>query len=247
MGNRPEGAPPVEDSITLTGLDGITLLLDPRQSVSDQVHVALRDAIVQVRLAPGSSISENAICKVFAVSRTPVRAALQRLAEEGLVEIFPQRGSFVAPIKLSDLQDSHFVRRSLEVALLREVAPDWTAQMSRAMRDKIAEQARFIAARDAEGFFSADEEFHHLLATYAGREGVWQAILAAKVQLSRFVRSWAYPDRLADVIKEHTAIVDALDRGDSGAAEQALVTHLDMIFMIYKGIPEDERRRLAMP
>ena len=245
MNNPPGGPPPVEHSITLTGLDGINLVVNNRQSVSEQVHGALREAIVDVRLAPGSPISENTICRRFSVSRTPVRAALQRLAEEGLVEVFPQRGSFVAPIKLSGLQDSHFVRRSLEVALLREVAPRWTTGMSREMRSMIAKQEQVIAARDADGFFAADEEFHHLLASFAEREGVWQAILAAKVQLSRFVRSWANPERLADVIKEHTAIVDALDRGDAAAAERALVTHLDMIFMIYDGIPEEDQRRLS--
>jgi DNA-binding GntR family transcriptional regulator len=246
MKNPRDEAPSVKYSITLTGLEGIGLVVDHRQSVTEQVHGALREAIVDVRLAPGSPISENSICRQFSVSRTPVRAALQRLVDEGLVEVFPQRGSFVAPIKLSELQDSHFVRRSLEVALLREVAPRWTTGMSRDMRRMISKQDRAIGARDADGFFSADEEFHHLLARFAEREGVWQAILAARVQLSRFVRSWAYPDRLADVIREHAAIVDALDRHDAAGAENALVTHLDMIFMIYRGIPEEQRRRLAI-
>lgn len=247
MGHPDEGsrreAP--RTTLGLTGLEGIELVVDHAFSVTDQVYAALRGAIVEVRLEPGSPISENSICRQFSVSRTPVRAALQRLAEEGLVEVFPQRGSFVAPIRLTGLQDSHFIRRSLEIALLREIAPAWTPGMSRKMRRKIAEQKRLIAARDGDGFFYADEEFHHLLATFAGREGVWQAILAAKVQLSRFVRSWANPERLADVIKEHTAIVDALDRGDAKAAERALVTHLDMIFMIYEGIPEEDQRRLS--
>lgn len=246
MKNLWEVSPQVENSITLTGLDGIDFVVNHRQSVTEQVHGALREAIVYVRLAPGSPISENSICRQFSVSRTPVRAALQRLAEEGLVEVFPQRGSFVAPIKLSELQDSHFVRRSLEVALLREVAAKWTTGMSRDMRHMISKQQRVVAARDADAFFSADEEFHHLLASFAEREGVWQAIMAAKVQLTRFVRAWATPDRLADVIREHTSIVDALDRHDAVAAEQALVTHLDMIFMIYRGIPEEDRQRLAI-
>lgn len=245
---HPQGSPQASPYATLglTGLEGIDLVIHHRRSVTDQVHGALRRAIVEVRLEPGSPISENSICRQFSISRTPVRAALQRLAEEGLVEVYPQRGSFVAPIKLAGLQDSHFVRRSLEVALLREVAAGWTASMSREMREKIAEQQQFIAAGDGDGFFHADEEFHHLLATFARREGVWHAIMAAKISLSRFVRSWANPERLADVIREHTAIVDALDRGDPAGAEAALTSHLDMIFMIYEGMPEEDRRRLSV-
>ncbi len=229
-----------------TGLEGLDLVRDRHRSASEQVHATLRRAIIEVRLAPGSQISENSICRQFAVSRTPVRAAIQRLAEEGLIDVYPQVGSFVAPIRLAGLQDSHFIRRSLEIALLREVAPLWTPEKSRAMRQAVAEQERFIAAGDGDGFFRADEEFHHLLGTFAGREGVWQAVLGAKVTLTRFQRSWQTAERLPDVIAEHLAIVDALDRGDAIDAERALATHLDMIFVIFGRLPEAERNSLAV-
>lgn len=249
MKSRSTELPGVESQLTTlgaTGLEGLDLVLDRQRSASDQVHAALRRAIIEVRLAPGSPISENSICRQFAVSRTPVRAAIQRLSEEGLVDVYPQVGSFVAPIRLVGLQDSHFIRRSLEIALLREVAPLWTQDMSRAMRQAVAEQERFIAADDGNGFFRADEDFHHLLGTFAGREGVWQAVLGAKVALTRFQRSWQTAERLPDVIIEHLAIVDALDRGDTTAAEQALVSHLDMIFVIFGRMPEQQRKNLAV-
>ncbi len=226
------------------GIESIELVVDRYGSMADQVHAALRDAIVEVRLAPGAPISENSICRQFAVSRTPVRSAIQRLSEEGLVDVYPQLGSFVAPIRLGELQDSHFIRRSLEVALLREVAPKWTPAMSAAMREAIADQERHIAAGDAGGFFMADEAFHRVLGTASGRDGVWQAILAAKVTLSRFHRYWAQPQRLSAVITEHLAVVDALDRGDAPGAETALVTHLDMVFVIYEQLPEEQRKHL---
>jgi len=228
-----------------TGLEGLELVLDRHRSATDQVHAALRRAIVEVRLAPGSPISENSICRQFAISRTPVRAAIQRLSEEGLIDVYPQVGSFVAPIRLTGLQDSHFIRRSLEIALLREVARIWKPEMSRAMRELVAEQERMIAAGDGDGFFRADEEFHHLLGTFAGREGVWQAILAAKVPLTRFQRSWQTAERLPDVIREHLAVVEALDRGNAEGAEQALIAHLDMIFVAVERMPEEERRSLT--
>lgn len=229
-----------------TGLEGLELVRDLHRSASEQVHATLRRAIIEVRLLPGSQISENSICRQFAVSRTPVRAAIQRLAEEGLVDVYPQVGSFVAPIRLAGLQDSHFIRRSLELALLREVAQAWTSERSQAMRQAVIEQERYIAAGDGDGFFRADEEFHHLLGTFAGREGVWQAVLSAKVTLTRFQRSWQTAERLPDVIKEHLAIIDALDCGNVIAAEQALAMHLDMIFVIFGRMPEAERNKLAI-
>lgn len=245
-GTRAESPPLPESALGATGLESLSITLDRHGSVSDQLHSVLHRAIVEVRLLPGTPISENSICRQFAVSRTPVRAAIQRLSEEGLVDVFPQLGSFVSPISLAGLQDSHFIRRSLEVALLREVATRWTPEMSRQMRDAVAEQERVIACNDPDGFFHADEAFHHLLATMAGREGVWQAILSAKVALTRFHRYWAKPERLPDVILEHLAVVDALDRGDVAAAEQALTTHLDMVFVIFEQMPEDQRRNLSL-
>ena len=78
----------------------LTIIFDRRRQVGDQVYEALKKAIVSLRLPPGASISENRICRQIGVSRTPVRAAIIRLVEDGLIEVFPQKGSFVAPIKL---------------------------------------------------------------------------------------------------------------------------------------------------
>lgn len=227
------------------GIESLVGSIDRRTSVADQVHAALRRAIIEVRLPPGAPISENSICRQFAVSRTPVRAAIQRLSEEGLVDVYPQLGSFVSPIRLAGVHDSHFVRRSLEVALLREVAPHWTKAMSREARAVIDDQKRVIAANDLDGFFFADEAFHRLFTTHAGREGVWEAIQTAKLPLTRFHRYWAKPDRLPNVISEHLAVVEALDRSDAAGAEKALVTHLDMVFVILEALPEEERRHLS--
>lgn len=238
--------PPARGNGEGADIERLELVVDRRISVADQVHAALRDAIIDVRLAPGAPISENSICRQFAVSRTPVRAAIQRLSEEGLVDVYPHLGSFVSPIRLEGLRDNQFVRRSLEAALLREVAPRWTGAMSRDMRAVIDEQERLLATDDPKGFLNADEAFHRLFAVFAGREGVWPAILAAKLPLTRFHRYSAKPDRLAHVVVEHLAVVDALDRGDAAAAEHALATHLDMIFVMFEALPEEERRHLSL-
>lgn len=228
----------------LPGLNGLELTLHRHGSVSDQVHAVLRQAILEVRLAPNESISENSICKQFSVSRTPVRAAIQRLAEEGLVDVSPQRGSYVSPLRLDGLRDGHFVRRTLELALLAETAQRWTPEMSETMLAIIADQERVVAAEDPDGFFREDERFHQTLVGYSGRPGVWAAIRAAKIPLMRFHRYWAHKDRLHDVLKEHRAVIDALDRGDAAAAETALALHLDMVFVIFDRMSDEQQTHL---
>jgi DNA-binding GntR family transcriptional regulator len=226
-------------------LEGIELRVDRRGSVADQVHAALRAAIIDIRLPPGAPISENSICRQFGISRTPVRAAIQRLSEEGLVDVYPQLGSFVAPIRLAGLQDSHFVRRSVELALVREAADAWTDAAADSLGAILAEQEAAVAAGDADAFHLADERFHAEIARIAGRESVWPMVLAAKLPLTRFIRFTGNARRLPEVIEEHRRVLDALRRRDGAAAEAALADHLDKIFVIYAGLPEEDRRVIA--
>lgn len=227
-----------------TDLATLQLDPDPGVSVTDRVHRLLRAAIIGVRLAPGTPISENSLCRQFSISRSPVRAAIQRLAEEGLVDVSPQRGSYVAALHMDQMHDSHFVRRSLEVALLRETAPRWTPEMTAQMRRVLGEQESALADCDADRFLELDETFHRTLAQLSGRAGVWAAIHTAYTALVRFHYYWAQMDRLADVVREHGAVVDALERGDSAGAEAALAEHLDMVFVILDRMPEDRRKEL---
>jgi DNA-binding GntR family transcriptional regulator len=224
------------------GLPAIRFQLDRRLPVADQVYDALRAAIVRVHLLPGTSISENSISRQFGVSRTPIRAAIQRLAEEGLIDVYPQQGSFVAPIKLGGIGDAHFVRRALEVAVLRETAKIWSPAMSAAAHAVPAKQQVLLDAGDLDAFHAADEEFHHLLMSFANREGVWTTISAAWTRLSRFMRLFGGPDRLPLVIEEHLAIIDALDAGNAAEAEARLVTHMDRAFVLLDQLPERYRR-----
>ncbi len=224
------------------GVDfGAPIRLDRRRPVSEQVYDALKQAIVTVRLLPGTSISENRICRHFGVSRTPVRTAIVRLAEEGLIDVYPQQGSFVAPIRLAGIAAGRFARRVLEAAVLREAAALWTAEMSRQSHAIIAAQSRAIAAGDTEAFHREDENFHHAFSVFAGREAVWGTILGAKASLARVMRLLGRPDRLPVVVAEHAAIVDALDAGDADAAVRRLEDHLDKIFQMIERLPDQYR------
>jgi DNA-binding GntR family transcriptional regulator len=219
----------------------IEFKLDRKRPVADQVYDALKHAIVTVRLLPGTSISENRMCRHFGVSRTPVRSAVVRLAEEGLIDVYPQQGSFVAPIRLASVRDSHFIRKHLELAVLRDAARLWTPAKSRAARAIIASQEAAIAAGDADLFHQEDERFHQAFSLFADREGVWSTILVAKARLGRFVRLFGKPERLPFVIEEHLGILDALDAGDAALATARLDSHLDKVFDMLDAMPEQYR------
>lgn len=223
----------------------IALELDRKRPVADQVYDALKQAIVTTRLLPGLSLSENRLCRHLSVSRTPVRTAITRLVEEGLIDVYPQQGSFVAPIRLGGISDSHFVRRSLEAALLRDVAKTWTPAMSAEVRAIIDSQDAAIMAKDADLFHDEDERFHRSFSVFAGREGVWSTVLVVRARLRRFMRLFGRSERLPEVVAEHRAIVDALDAGRANDAVARLEYHLDRIFILLEQLPDRYRPYVA--
>ncbi|GLS24122.1 GntR family transcriptional regulator [Labrys miyagiensis] len=218
---------------------GFAVEIDRKHPVADQIYDALKRAIITTRLLPGTSISENRICRHFGVSRTPVRSAVTRLSEEGLIDVYPQQGSFVSPIRLGEVRDSHFVRKNLELALLREAAAKWSPALSAQARAIVEVQRQALAAGDIDRFFEEDENFHQAFAAFAAREGVWSTVLQAKSRLARFVRLFGTPSRLPVVLDEHLIVLDALDAGRIGEAAQCMEEHLDMIFHILEQLPEE--------
>ncbi len=205
----------------------LAITFDRRRQVSDQVYEALKKAIVSLRLPPGTSISENRICRQVGVSRTPVRGAIIRLVDDGLIEVFPQKGSFVAPIKLSAVRNNHFIRKSLELAVLRRAAPAWGADRAAKSRQILERQAAALDADDLEQFHEFDEAFHRSFCEAAGLEGVWGTIQIAKARVDRVHRLAGGQGRLPLVIHEHRAILDALDAGDGERALSSLDYHLE--------------------
>jgi DNA-binding GntR family transcriptional regulator len=203
--------------------------LDRKRPAIDQIYEALKAAIVSVRLPPGTSISENRICRHIGVSRTPIRAAMIRLVEDELIDVYPQLGSFVAPIKLSTIRESHFVRKALELAVLREAAKIWTPALTERARAMIGSQRVAVTHGDVDLFHIEDEAFHRNISLSAGLPGVWNAIQSAKARVDRVHRLAAIEGRLPVVIIEHEAVVAALDAGRTDEAAARLEYHLDRI------------------
>ena len=217
-------------------LPPLGLTFDRRRSASDQIYEALKKAIVSLRLAPGASISENRICRQIGVSRTPVRSALIRLVEDGLIEVYPQKGSLVAPIKLSAVRDNHFIRKALELAVLARAAEVWTADVSARSHEIVARQAKALARQDIDSFHSLDEAFHAGICAAAGLQGVWSTILIAKARVDRVHRLASTEGRLRQVVVEHRDILDALDAGDAQRAGERLDYHLERAPSLMEGL-----------
>jgi DNA-binding GntR family transcriptional regulator len=228
--DAPKNGPavPAIDRASLRGAVPISLR---RNTISAQIHAMLRRDIIVGRLAPRVMLSEQDFATGFGVSRTPVREAMIKLAEEGLVEIFPQYGSFVAPIKLPDVFDSQFAREALECAAVDKAAGRLGKPQEAALKAAIRRQRALVRGQHRDEFFRADEDMHLLIFNIAGHETAWRFVESAKAQMDR-VRHIAItmPRKQASILAEHEAVVDALLAGDRKAAVGAMRAHLRGIF-----------------
>ncbi len=202
-----------------------------RPTIAQQAYQFLRREIVEGRLVPRAALSEADLSARLGVSRTPVREALIKLADEGLVDIYPQFGTFVAPIDLAEVYDSQFVRESLESAALAGAIERLDSDGAVRLRGFLDVQRASKKAGDLEAFFAADEAMHAFLMAIAGHPAVWPIVENAKAQMDRVRHLIIRREvKLAAILTEHAAIVDGVIRRDRVGAGEALRTHLRGLF-----------------
>lgn len=202
--------------------------LDVEGYLVERVHKALRAVIVEMRLRPGSSLSENEIAACLKVSKTPIREALIRLVEERLVTVVPKSGTRVALIDIERFREGCFVRLHLEVAAVAQAATLRNDGHIIQMKANISRQREALEKEAYWDFFLCDEQFHALILKAAGLGGLIQIIEVAKVEVDRIrsLRNRLGVRRTEIVLREHEAIVSAIADRDPGRASQAMRDHL---------------------
>lgn len=201
--------------------------VDRRSAVGPQVYVALREAIITLKLKPGKALSDKELATAFGVSRTPVREAFHKLAAEDLIEIYPQARTVVSRISLRRISEAQFIREAIEVAVIhravRQAGPTDLAHLAQILAAQ--ERAREQCAPD--DFFEQDECLHRAFAEIAGVPTAWKVTHSGNVHVDRLRRlSLELPSQLGELIDQHREIVSAVAAKDAMAAEQALRKHL---------------------
>ena len=228
-----------------TSLHALWEETSPDVNVRQRLYQALRQAIIRMVLAPGRALSEKEIAETFDVSRQPVREAFIRLSESGLLEVRPQRGTYVVRISEGAVMEARFVREAVEAAVARSAAENGLGGNVLGELDELIERQRRCAApQDYSRFFQLDEAFHRALALGAGHTSAWRVTEEVKAQLDR-VRYLSIPEStpIPKLVDQHQLIVDAITRQDPSAAEQAMCIHQREIL---HSLPELMRRFPAM-
>ncbi len=191
------------------------------------VFESLRAQIISVSLVPGTVLSRADLAARFGVSRTPVRDALMRLAEEGLVAVFPQHATLVSPIDMALARQAHFLRRAVELEIVETLAGDPPGDLIAALRELLERQRVYMTAGDTGAFIATDEAFHARMYVAAEVPDLLSLVRGRSGHLDRLRRLHLMtPGKAQRILDEHGRIVDALADGDTDRARMALRTHL---------------------
>ena len=201
--------------------------LDRSRHAAPQVFERLREMILSLELTPGTVLSRAELANRYGLSQTPVRDALMKLGEEGLVDIFPQHATVVSQINVSSALQAHFLRRSIELEVVRTLAEQHDAALIAELRATIARQTELLDLNNYERFALFDQTFHRQMYEAAGVPQLWDLVRRLSGHIDRLRRlHLPVEGKTMAVVQEHTEIVDAIERGDANAAQAALRGHL---------------------
>ena len=214
------------------------------ESAAATIERDLRRSIIELELLPGTRMSEQDIATRLGVSRQPVREALIRLAHSRLIEVRPYRGTVVARISAQEMTEALFVRQSVEIAVVGKAARAFDPWQRKRIESLLIKQEEASARHDHAAFRDHDEAFHIAIAKGAGVGIAWMAIADMKSHVDRVCNlTLRTIEDMQRRVREHRAIMAAIDAHDVTAAEAAMDAHLGSIL---DELPELEAKHPAL-
>ncbi len=217
--------------------------LDLSRPAVDQIYASLKSAILLRQLLPGQAVSENEIGQLFNSSRTPVREALSRLRDDGLIVTLPSRGTYVSRLSEKQIRSAQFIREALEVATVRRLCQmDLSPRAILDIEQAMNAQRQAIAQGDRKAFRLHDDQFHGALAAATGLDRLETLLMREKAALDR-LRVLAITDEahMLRLVSEHEAVFDAVMARDEARAVEGLRQHLRRVLGILSQIYEEHR------
>ncbi len=200
---------------------------------------AIKENIISLDLAPGTGISENEIAGFLGVSRTPVRESIQELNKASIIEIYPQRGSYVSLIDSKYVDEAVFLRRVLDTAVIEEACDMATEADIAKLEENVALQEFYLQNLSADKIYVLDNEFHKMIYTAAQKETVHAMRSAVMIHFDR-VRSLSMMTvKDTKIVNDHRQMLEAIKSKDKELAKQLVEKHLNR----YR-IDEEEIRAL---
>ena len=198
-------------------------------SLSDEVARRLRRAIKRGDLPRGTHLVEQEIAEQFLVSRMPVRIAIQKLIDEGLVFKEPRRGAFVHTFSSLELDEVYSIRVALEKLVVQFAVPNWSIEIEAELEGIVGQMQQAAAAGDRQKGFELDSKFHSILWELSQHSILIEVVSSLRSRISRFLaeaNEVLSPAELNHHVAAHQALVDVLKQRDIERAKDAIADHI---------------------
>ena len=198
----------------------------PSESIKDYAYRVLRGNIIDIVLKPGQAITEKSMAESLKISRTPVREAFARLFQENLLDIYPQRGTFVSLIDLKRVEESKFMRLSLENSVMERACADFPSDALYQLEENLSRQ-EFCHGRGIEQqSFDLDNELHRIIFHGCGFDHIWDMIRMMSADYDRVRTLKLARLRDGDILAEHRLIVRAIREKDTALGLRVMKGHI---------------------
>jgi len=200
-----------------------------RENSNDEVYERVMQAILEHRLQPGTKLVEEKMAAIFNVSRARIREVLARLAHEQIVELFPQRGAFIAKPTPQQAVDIFEARRLIEPALLQRLIEHLTPERVTRLRQHQELEMDARRREDKRAIVRLSGEFHTLVADIAGNSALARQMRELASVTCLIILLYDAPTSASCRADEHTAIIDAIAKRDVTKAQKLMLAHLEHI------------------
>ncbi|KGG99020.1 GntR family transcriptional regulator [Comamonas thiooxydans] len=195
----------------------------------DEMAARIATAIHEHRLLPGTKLGEDRLANIFNTSRARVREVLARMARDQMVELFPQRGAFVAKPSIEQALDVFEARRLIEPGIVRRLVLNMDNSKIRRLQTHLKQEREARANSDKRATVRLSGEFHVLLAELAGNSALLRSMRELSTLTCLTISLYESAVNTCCLVDEHEAVVDAIVAGNGEQAEQLMLSHLDHI------------------
>ena len=201
------------------------------ESIKEYAYRIIRENILNMVLTPGTKISEKEISDELSISRTPVREAFIRLSQQALVEIFPQRGTYISKINTNQIIEFKFLRLTLDQAVMKLACKNFPENMKLKLQHCLAEQEICVKTNNYDQFFELDNKLHCLIFTGCEKPNIWKIIQETNLNYvrSRILDLRTRQTEINLLFKQHQTLVEAIIQSDEQLGYETITEHINKV------------------
>ncbi len=204
----------------------IVLKRHTNETNRDYALRVIKENIINLEIEPGRLLGEQQVADQLGLSRTPVHEALLELSKTRIVEIYPQRGSYVSHINMSLVEEAAFMRRTLEIAILEQVCETATEEDLKILEENVNLQKFYLQNPSPTKLLELDDAFHYYLYKICDKTQCYAIIYSMGIHLNRLRSMSLHSVRDLKIVEDHENIVEAVRARDKERAKTVLTKHL---------------------